>query len=256
MKIAVVVFPGTNCDEETRYVLGARFGHQVDPVWHRDTELGGYDCVVLPGGFSYGDHLRAGAIARCSPVMQAVARFAARDRLVLGICNGFQILAEAGLLPGTLLPNAGRTFLSTWVHCRVEADGTPLTAGIAPGRVVRLPIAHGEGRYVADPATLARVERNGQVVLRYCDEAGQVAEAANPNGSIAGIAGVCSEGGNVLGLMPHPERAADPELPSQDGVALFEALVRWSRRERPDAGAVAGAVAVPGAVAAAGSRPA
>jgi phosphoribosylformylglycinamidine synthase len=246
LKIAVVVFPGTNCDEETRYVLGERFGHQVDPVWHRETELGSYDCVVLPGGFSYGDHLRAGAIARFSPVMQAVERFAAQDRLVLGICNGFQILAEAGLLPGTLLPNAGRSFLSTWVRCRVETDRTPLTAGLEPGRVVRLPIAHGEGRYFADPATLARVEKRGLVVLRYCDAAGRVTEDANPNGSVAGIAGVSSEGGNVLGLMPHPERAADPELPSQDGVSLFEALDRWSKSGARGAAAVAGAVAVAG----------
>ncbi|MDP8924153.1 MAG: phosphoribosylformylglycinamidine synthase I [Chloroflexota bacterium] len=246
MRIAVVVFPGTNCDEETRYVLGARFGHQVDPIWHRETELGGYDCVVLPGGFSYGDHLRAGAIARFSPVMQAVERFAAQGRLVLGICNGFQILAEAGLLPGTLLPNAGRSFLSTWVHCRVESDRTLLTVGIEPGHVLRLPIAHGEGRYVADPATLARVERNGQVVLRYCDAAGQVTDAANPNGSTTGIAGVCNEGGNVLGLMPHPERAADSELPSQDGVPMFEALDRWSRSGRPGVPEVAGVAAVAG----------
>ena len=244
MKIAVVVFPGTNCDEETRYVLGERFGHQVDPVWHRESDLGAYDCVVLPGGFSYGDHLRAGAIARFSPVMQAVERFAAQDRLVLGICNGFQILAEAGLLPGTLLPNAGGTFLSSWVHCRIEAEDTPLTVGVAPGRVVHLPIAHGEGRYVADAATLARVERNGQVVLRYSDAAGQLTEAANPNGSVGGIAGVRNEGGNVLGLMPHPERAADPELPSQDGVPLFEALARWSGSGRNGAAAVAEAAAV------------
>src|SRR3712207_4363796 len=151
--------------------------------------------------------------------MRAVERFAAQDKLVLGICNGFQILAEAGLLPGTLLPNRGSSFLSTWVYCRVESDRTPLTAGLEPGRVVRLPIAHGEGRYVADPATLARVERDGLVVLRYCDAGGNVTDEANPNGSLAGIAGVSNEGGNVLGLMPHPERAADPELPSQIGRA-------------------------------------
>ena len=241
MKIAVVIFPGTNCEDETRYVLGERFGQQVDLVWHRDTDLAGYDCVVLPGGFSYGDHLRAGAIARFSPVMGAVAEAARRDVLVVGICNGFQILCEAGLLPGTLLPNAGGTFLSTWVHCGVETDDSPLTRGIETRRVLRLPIAHGEGRYVADPDVLARIERNGQVILRYSDAAGQVTEAANPNGSVAHIAGIVSEGGNVVGLMPHPERAADPEMSSQDGIPLLDALTRWKGRATLDAPVAVGA---------------
>ena len=235
MKIAVVIFPGTNCEDETRYVLGERFGQQVDLVWHRDTDLAGFDCVVLPGGFSYGDHLRAGAIARFSPVMGAVAEAARRDVLVVGICNGFQILCEAGLLPGTLLPNAGGTFLSTWVHCRVASGDSPLTTGIEAGRVLRLPIAHGEGRYVADPDVLARIERNGRVILRYSDANGQVAEATNPNGSVAHIAGIVSEGGNVVGLMPHPERAADPELSSQDGIPLLGALTRGNGRATLDA---------------------
>ena len=225
MRIAIVVFPGTNCEEETHYVLGTLFGQPVDRVWHQETNLARYDCVILPGGFSYGDHLRAGAIARFSPVMRSVEQMANDGRLVLGICNGFQILAEAGLLPGTLLPNAGRSFLSTWVHCRVESDKTPFTAQIPTGSVLKLPIAHGEGRYFADERTLTHLERNGQVVLRYVEPDGSVGETANPNGSAASIAGVCNEAGNVFGLMPHPERAAEAELPSQDGRLIFASML-------------------------------
>jgi len=225
VRIAIVVFPGTNCEEETHYVLGTLFGQPVERVWHQDTDLDAYDCVILPGGFSYGDHLRAGAIARFSPVMQSVARLAARDRLIVGICNGFQILAEAGLLPGTLLPNAGRSFLSTWVYCRVESQATPATAQIPAGTMLRLPIAHGEGRYFADERTLASLERNRQVILRYVEPDGTMSDAANPNGSSRAIAGICNEGGNVFGLMPHPERAAEPELPGQDGWTIFESLL-------------------------------
>lgn len=229
MRIAVVVFPGTNCDEETRYVLGDVLRQDVEPVWHAETDLARFDAVILPGGFSYGDHLRAGAIARFSPVMAAVAEHARRDRIVIGICNGFQMLCEAGLLPGALLPNAGGSFVSAWVDCRVEGMPSPLTRGLAEGTVVRIPIAHGEGRYVAPTETLARLEKRGQVILRYCEANGAVTDAANPNGAMHGIAGLCSEGGNVVGLMPHPERAAEAELPSTDGLRLLEALVGWSR---------------------------
>jgi phosphoribosylformylglycinamidine synthase subunit PurQ / glutaminase len=225
MRIAIVVFPGTNCEEETHYVLSDLFGQQVDRIWHQDTDLTRYDCVILPGGFSYGDHLRAGAIARFSPVMKSVERLAAHDRLVLGICNGFQILAEAGLLPGTLLPNVGRSFLSTWVNCRVESGDTPFTADIPPGTVLRMPIAHGEGRFFADDRTVAHIKEKGQVVLRYCEPDGALSDGANPNGSSGAIAGVCNEGGNVFGLMPHPERAADDELPSQDGRLIFASML-------------------------------
>ena len=225
MRIAIVVFPGTNCEDETQYVLGTLFGQPVDRVWHQDTDLDVYDCVILPGGFSYGDHLRAGAIARFSPVMRSVAKLAARDRLIVGICNGFQILAEAGLLPGTLLPNAGRSFLSTWVHCRVESQSTPATAQIPEGTILKLPIAHGEGRYFADAHTLDTLERSGQVILRYVEPDGALGDTANPNGSSRAIAGICNEGGNVFGLMPHPERAAEGELPSQDGRLVFESLL-------------------------------
>jgi phosphoribosylformylglycinamidine synthase I len=226
LRIAVVVFPGTNCDQETRYVLGDVLGQQADPVWHADTDLARYDAIVLPGGFSYGDHLRAGAIARFSPVMRSVAELAKRDRIIVGICNGFQVLCEAGLLPGALLPNAGGSFASRWVNCRVESNGSPLTVDVPVGTVLRLPIAHGEGRYVALPETLDTLEANGRVIFRYTEADGSVTEAANPNGSLSNIAGICSEGGNVVGLMPHPERAAEDELPSQDGRPLLEALIR------------------------------
>lgn len=226
MRIAVVVFPGTNCDQETRYVLGDLLGQDVDPVWHADTDLSRYDAIVLPGGFSYGDHLRAGAIARFSPVMRSVADLAKRDRIIVGICNGFQVLCEAGLLPGALLPNAGGSFASQWVNCRVESNASPLTGDVPAGTVLRIPIAHGEGRYVAPPETLALLESSGRVIFRYTTADGAVTDAANPNGSLANIAGIASEGGNVVGLMPHPERAAEAELPSQDGLPLLDALIR------------------------------
>ena len=225
MRIAVVVFPGTNCDEETRYVLGDVLGQNVEPVWHAETDLSTFDAIILPGGFSYGDHLRAGAIARFSPVMRSVAEMARRDRIVVGICNGFQVLCEAGLLPGALLPNAGGSFASRWVHCRVGGEPSPLTRGIEAGTVLKLPIAHGEGRYVAPPETLDALSSTGRVVFRYCEPDGQATEAANPNGSLANIAGIVSQGGNVVGLMPHPERAAEAELPSQDGLPLLRSLV-------------------------------
>ena len=225
MRIAVVVFPGTNCDEETRYVLGQVLGQDVEPVWHQETDLRRFDAIILPGGFSYGDHLRAGAIARFSPVMRGVAEAAHRDRIVVGICNGFQVLCEAGLLPGALLPNDGGSFAGRWVHCRVEGEESPLTHGVARGTVLKLPIAHGEGRYVAPPDVLATLERTGRVIFRYCEADGTVSDAANPNGSVQNIAGIMSEGGNVVGLMPHPERAAEDELPSQDGLPLLRALV-------------------------------
>lgn len=250
MRIAVVVFPGTNCDEETRYVLGDVLGQDVDPVWHADTDLGRYDAVILPGGFSYGDHLRAGAIARFSPVMKTVTDLARKDRIVVGICNGFQVLCEAGLLPGALLPNAGGTFASRWIHCAVEGEPSPLTRGIAPGTVLKLPIAHGEGRYVAPPEALVSLELGGRVIFRYCEPNGEPTEQANPNGSLANIAGVMSVGKNVIGLMPHPERAAEPELPSQDGLPLLRSLVGIGVEKVPPVAAAA----VPGSSTGAATR--
>jgi phosphoribosylformylglycinamidine synthase len=194
-------------------------------VWHKDTDLAGADAVILPGGFSHGDYLRTGAIARFSPVMRSVAAFARQGGPVLGICNGFQILLEAGLLEGAMLRNRGLKFVCDHVFVRVEQTATPFTRGLEAGRVLRLPIAHGDGNYYAPPDVLDRLERNGQVVFRYADAEGRVTDEANPNGSAHGIAGLCNEAGNVVGLMPHPERACEALLGSEDGRAIFEAAV-------------------------------
>jgi phosphoribosylformylglycinamidine synthase len=226
VKFGVVVFPGTNCDHETLHVLTDVFHQTAEPVWHESADLTSYDCVVLPGGFAHGDYLRAGAIARFSPVMAAVERFARADGLVWGICNGFQVLLEAGLLPGAMRRNAALRFRCQWVHVRVEHDRLPFTAACAPGQVLRLPIAHGEGNYFAPPDLLAQIEARGQVLLRYSEADGAVTPAANPNGSVAGIAGLASEGGNVFALMPHPERASEALLGGTDGRFLFESVLR------------------------------
>ncbi len=226
MRFGVVVFPGTNCDRETLFVLTDVLGQRAEPIWHEDTDLSGYDCLILPGGFAHGDHLRAGAIARFSPVMAAVERFARSDRPVLGICNGFQVLLEAGLLPGAMLPNAGLSFVCDWVWTRVERSDSRFTAACQEGQVLRLPIAHGEGNYFCPPDELARLEARRQVLLRYCDAAGRLDPAANPNGSSHAIAGLVNEAGNVFGLMPHPERASEAELGSADGRLLFQSLIR------------------------------
>jgi phosphoribosylformylglycinamidine synthase len=223
-RIAVVQFPGTNCERETVRVLRAVLQATVDLVWHQDILTpDDYACVVLPGGFAHGDHLRAGAIARFSPVMRGVEACARAGRMVIGICNGFQVLLEAGLLPGAMVRNASLEFRSEWVHCRVERTDTPFTSACQPGQVLRLPIAHGEGNYTTgSPEQLAELEARGQVVLRYCDGDGQVTPEANPNGSANNIAGVVN--GNVFGLMPHPERASDALLGSTDGRLLFESI--------------------------------
>jgi len=215
VKLAVVRFPGSNCDADAWHAARDA-GHDVTYVWHRSTDLEGADAVVLPGGFSYGDYLRAGAIARFSPVMQAVAAHAAAGRPLLGICNGFQILCEAGLLPGALARNAGLAFVCRWVTMRVEAADTAFSAGYRVGDLIRAPVAHGEGRFVADEETLDRLEREGRVVFRYV--------GGNPNGALRDIAGITNEGRNVVGLMPHPERAVDSLLGSADGAAVFAAL--------------------------------
>jgi phosphoribosylformylglycinamidine synthase len=224
MRIGVIVFPGSNGDHDAQVALGEALDATVDLIWHRTATLAGYDALVLPGGFAHGDYLRTGAIARFSPVMAAVERFAAEGGPVLGICNGFQILCEAGLLPGALLRNASLRFTCRWVHVVVEQVNTPWTAGLDAGVVLRLPVAHGEGRYVADPATLASLEANGQVVLRYCDAAGRTGGAGNPNGSLNDIAGVCNAARNVVGMMPHPERGADPLLGGDDGRAILASV--------------------------------
>ena len=237
-RFAVVVFPGSNCDVDAHRALGEVLGQDVAYVWHADTDLDGFDAVVLPGGFSYGDALRAGAIARFAPIMGAVERFARSGRPVLGICNGFQILCEAGLLPGALHRNRDLRFHCHDVHVRVETDRTPFTWGLRPGEVLRLPIAHGEGRFVAPPEVLDELERRGQIVFRYVDERGEATDAANPNGSARNIAGVCSEQGNVVGLMPHPERCVEALLGGEDGRRILEAAIRWlaERQQGPGGG--------------------
>jgi phosphoribosylformylglycinamidine synthase I len=226
MRFGVIVFPGTWSDRDCEHALGTVLGQEVRFVWHQDRDLAGLDCVILPGGFSYGDYLRPGAIARFSPVVEAVRNFAEGGGLVLGICNGFQILCEAGLLPGVLIRNQDLQFHCEWVHLRVERTDTPFTNAARPGQVLRVPISHGEGNYFADPETLARLEANGQVLVRYCSPDGAVIPAANPNGSVNNIAGVMNERGNVFGLMPHPERCCEPLLGGVDGNVLFESIVR------------------------------
>ena len=226
MNIGVVVFPGSNCDHDTYHVVKHVLGHEARFVWHKDADLTGLDAVILPGGFAYGDYLRTGAIARFSPVMGAVSTFAKKGGPVLGICNGFQILQEAGLLPGAMLRNRSVKFLSQPVHVRVDRDDTIATFGLPVGTVLTMPIAHGEGNFYLPDDELDRLEAEGRVVFRYTTKDGRLDDAANVNGSCRAIAGVCNEGRNVVGLMPHPERAAEPELGSADGRRLFEALTR------------------------------
>jgi phosphoribosylformylglycinamidine synthase I len=225
MKFGVIIFPGSNCDEDIIYVLEKIMGQQVVRLWHKDHDLQGVDFVVLPGGFSFGDYLRSGAIARFSPIMQEVIQFAARGGYVMGICNGFQILAEAGLLPGALLHNTTRKFICRNIHLKAQTTNSLLTAQIDPQAALKIPIAHGEGNYFADADVLKAVNDNDQVLFRYCDEAGNITTDANPNGSIENIAGVTNAGRNVFGLMPHPERAADALVANQDGLAIFESIL-------------------------------
>ena len=225
MRSAVIVFPGSNCDRDVALALRQTTGRMPTMIWHRESALPPLDLIVIPGGFSYGDYLRCGAIAAHSPVMRAVKQRATAGVLVLGICNGFQVLTETGMLPGALLRNAGLRFVCRDVLLRVESDRTPFTRGYRARQVLRMPIAHNEGNYFVDDDTLARLRGEDQIVFRYCDAAGVVTEAANPNGSLDGIAGIVNERGNVLGMMPHPERLADPELGGVDGRAMFEGLL-------------------------------
>ena len=225
MKFAVVVFPGSNCDHDAYDALTRVIGQEAEFVWHKDASLGGADAVVLPGGFAHGDYLRTGAIARFSPIMQAVTRFAADGGPVLGICNGFQVLLEAGLLPGAMLRNQSVKFQCEHVHIGVEQVDTPFTLACTEGQVLRIPIAHGEGNYYAEPEQVEQLERNRQVVFRYVSAEGAVTPAANPNGSVHNIAGLCNEARNVVGLMPHPERACELAVGSADGRVLFESVL-------------------------------
>ena len=226
MTFAVVVFPGSNCDEDAYHAAKDVLGQHADYIWHKDTDLKGADVVILPGGFAHGDYLRTGAMARFSPIMREVQTFADRGGPVLGICNGFQVLLEAGLLPGAMLRNQGLKFRCEQVHLRVEHTDTPFTAACRKSQVLRLPIAHGEGNYFAEPDVIARLEQNRQVIFRYTNAGGEVTDDANPNGSAAAIAGLCNEARNVVGLMPHPERACEAILGSVDGLVIFESVVQ------------------------------
>jgi len=232
MNFVVLQFPASNCDQDAVHVLKNVLGHNACYAWHKDTSLGDADAVIVPGGFSYGDYLRTGAIARFSPIMQAVQNFAAQGGPVLGICNGFQILTEAGLLPGALVRNRSLQFRCENVFLKTENHATPFTQTIPQDKILRVPIAHGEGCYFADEETLAKLNANGQVLWRYVDASGQATEAANPNGSLENIAGVCNAQRNVAGLMPHPERASESLLGSADGLVIFESLVKWMGAKR------------------------
>jgi phosphoribosylformylglycinamidine synthase len=225
MHFAIIQFPASNCDQDCIHAVRV-LGHRAEYVWHKDTALGGADAVIIPGGFSYGDYLRCGAIARFSPVMQAVQEFAEGGGLVLGICNGFQILCEAGLLPGALVRNRDLQFHCEQVLLKVGNHDTPFTCQVPPGKLLKIPIAHGEGCYFADETTLARLQANGQVLWQYCDPSGALTDRANPNGSLLNIAGLCNESRNVAGLMPHPDRASELILGSDDGRLIFQSMVR------------------------------
>ena len=225
MRFGVVVFPGTWSDVDCYHVLDDVLGQEVSYVWHKETDLSSYDCVVLPGGFSYGDYLRCGAIARFSPVMESVVDFAGRGGVVVGICNGFQVLCESGLLPGALLRNDSLEFRCQWVNLRVENTDTTFTRNCESGQRLRVPISHGEGRYYAEEATLRDLEEEGRMLFRYCSEEGEVTRESNPNGSLNGIAGITNREGNVLGMMPHPERCCEPVLGGTDGLYIFESVI-------------------------------
>jgi phosphoribosylformylglycinamidine synthase len=224
VKFGVIIFPGSNCDHDAYHVISKHVGQPVSFIWHKETDLSGFDAVILPGGFSYGDYLRAGALARFSPVMGSVKEFAARGGLVLGICNGFQILCEAGLLPGALMRNRDLHFICEHVNVRVETTDTPFTNETRRGEILRIPIAHAEGNYTCDDETLRELQREDRIVLRYCDAAGDTTDEANPNGSRDSIAGLCNRARNVFGLMPHPERACEDLLGSSDGRGVFHSL--------------------------------
>ena len=225
MKFGVIVFPGSNCDDDMVHVLGDVMGQEVTKIWHKDKDLPDLDCVVLPGGFSYGDYVRAGAIAQFSPVMRAVKSFAGAGGYVFGVCNGFQILCESHLLPGVLLRNANLQFICKNVWLRPATNNSPITAGLDLKKPLKIPIAHAEGRYFADEQTLDALERNDQVLFRYCTPEGKITVEGNPNGAARNIAGICNAQRNVFGMMPHPERAAEGVLGNEDGKGLFEALL-------------------------------
>ncbi|TKJ47062.1 phosphoribosylformylglycinamidine synthase I [Candidatus Aerophobetes bacterium Ae_b3a] len=231
MRFGVVVFPGSNCDYDCYYVLRNVLQKEVSFIWHKEKNLSGYDCLVLPGGFSYGDYLRTGAIARFSPIMESIEKFAKKGGLIIGICNGFQVLLEAGLLPGAMLRNKTLNFVCRLMNIRVENNSIPYTYLCRQGQVLSIPIAHIEGNYFADDETAESLEENNQIVFRYCDERGELSEDSNPNGAKGSIAGICNKEGNILGMMPHPERASESILGSDDGRLIFESLIRKREQE-------------------------
>lgn len=226
MRFGVVVFPGSNCDYDCWWAIKEAVGEEVDFIWHKEKNLTGFNCIVLPGGFSYGDYLRVGAIARFSPIMKKVEQFAQKGGLLIGICNGFQILLEAGLLPGAMRKNSNLLFICKYVHVRVENPDTPFTNLCRKGQILHTPVAHFDGNYYTTPDVLSNLKKNSQIILRYCNKDGEVTEKANPNGSLDAIAGICNQEGNVLGIMPHPERCCEDILGSEDGKLIFRSIVR------------------------------
>lgn len=226
MKLGVVIFPGSNCDHDMIYVLRDILGQEVVSLWHKNHQLGDVDGIFLPGGFSYGDYLRSGALASFSPIMNEVKEFADKGGFVFGVCNGFQILCESKLLPGALLHNSNQKFICKNTYIVPDSHSTYLTAHLTKGEALKIPVAHGEGRYYADTETLSALRQNGQILFRYCDADGNISEAFNPNGSVENIAGICNEKKNVYGMMPHPERASDDELGNTDGLLLFQSILK------------------------------
>ena len=225
LKFGIVVFPGSNCDHDCYHTIKHVLGHDARFVWHEEADLSGYDCVIIPGGFSYGDYLRTGSIASLSPIMKSVSDYASAGGPVIGICNGFQVLVEAGLLPGSLIKNASLKFICKWVNLRLENNGTLFTSNMNKGDVLRMPVAHGEGNYFCTKEDLEALKENSQIVFRYCDEEGEVTDESNPNGSLYNIAGISNKEGNVLGMMPHPERCSEGLLGGEDGRAIFESVI-------------------------------
>ncbi len=231
MRFGVIIFPGSNCDHDSYYALNAVAGQPATMLWHESSDLEGVEAVIVPGGFAYGDYLRTGAIAKFAPIMQSVKKFAEQGGLVIGICNGFQILCEAGLLPGALMRNAGLKYICKQVYLRVESTATPFTHDLGQGSVLQMPIGHMEGNYFADADTLSKLRREDRVVFRYCTPEGEVTTEANPNGALDNIAGICNEGRNVLGMMPHPDRSSEAMLGSADGLKVFEAMIGTAVRK-------------------------
>jgi phosphoribosylformylglycinamidine synthase I len=232
MKFGIIVFPGSNCDHDCYHVIKHVLGCEADFIWHKQERLNQYDCIIIPGGFSYGDYLRPGAIARFSPIMNQIVTYAEQGNLLLGICNGFQILLELGLLPGAMHSNKGLKFICEYLTIRVENNSIPFTVNCGLGQTIRIPIAHMQGNYYVDSATLSQMQQNKQIIFRYCSPEGEINDAFNPNGSLDNIAGICNTKGNVLGMMPHPERCTEEILGSEDGKLIFNSIIQWWQRKQ------------------------